>query len=92
MLSFGERIGLLRRRQGMTQRQLGEEAGLHPNTIARVERGVLPDLPGKAVARVAHAIGTTTDYLLGLTDEDAPPDAPPAPPAKRPRKAAAPVG
>jgi repressor LexA len=78
MLSFGERIGLLRRRQDMTQRTLGDEAGIHPNTIARLERGKLTDLPGKAVARLAHTLGTSADYLLGLTDEEAPPEAPPA--------------
>ena len=71
MLSFGERIGLLRRRQGMTQRMLGEEAGIHPNTIARLERGKLTDLPGKSVARLALALGTTADYLLGLSEQEA---------------------
>jgi transcriptional regulator with XRE-family HTH domain len=99
MLSFGERIGLLRRRQGMTQRTLGEEADIHPNTIARLERGKLTDLPGKAVARLAHTLGTTTDYLLGLSEEETPREdatagAVPAPTAARPkplrpRKAAA---
>ena len=70
MLSFGERIVLLRRRQGMTQRTLGEEAGIHPNTIARLERGKLTDLPGKFVARLAQALGTTADYLLGLSEQE----------------------
>ena len=84
MLSFGERIGVLRRRQSMTQRTLGDEAGIHPNTIARLERGKLTDLPGRAVARLAQALGTTTDYLLGLSEQDAPPEE--APPAKRPRR------
>jgi transcriptional regulator with XRE-family HTH domain len=70
MMTFGERIGVLRRRQGLTQRELGEESGVHPNTIARLERGRLTDLPGKAVARVAKALGTTTDYLLGLTEDE----------------------
>jgi transcriptional regulator with XRE-family HTH domain len=72
MLSFGERIAVLRRRQGMTQRKLGEEAGVHWNTIARLERGKLTDLPGKAVARIAAALGTTADYLLGLSEQEDP--------------------
>ena len=89
MLSFGERIVLLRRRQGMTQRTVGEEAGIHPNTIARLERGKLTDLPGKAVARLAQALGTTTDYLLGLSEQDAPcEEEPPAPTRQRTRQAA----
>ena len=72
MLSFGERIAVLRRRQGMTQRELGQESDVHWNTIARLERGKLTDLPGKAVARVAKALGTSADYLLGLTDDEHP--------------------
>jgi transcriptional regulator with XRE-family HTH domain len=70
MMTFGERIGVLRRRQGMTQRELGEESGVHPNTIARLERGRLRDLPGSVVARVARALGTSTDFLLGMTERD----------------------
>jgi transcriptional regulator with XRE-family HTH domain len=70
MLSFGERIGILRRRQGMTQRTLGAAAEIHPNTIARLERGRLTDVPGRYVARLARALGTTADYLLGLTDQE----------------------
>jgi transcriptional regulator with XRE-family HTH domain len=74
MLSFGERIAVLRRRQGMTQRELGTEAEVHWNTIARLERGKLTDLPGKAVARVAKALGTSADYLLGLSEREEPQD------------------
>jgi len=72
MLSFGERIAVLRRRQGMTQRELGTESEVHWNTIARLERGKLTDLPGKAVARVARALGTSADYLLGLSEQEEP--------------------
>jgi transcriptional regulator with XRE-family HTH domain len=72
MLSFGERIAVLRRRQGMTQRELGTESEVHWNTIARLERGKLTDLPGKAVARIAKALGTSADYLLGLSEREEP--------------------
>ena len=74
MLNFGERIAVLRRRQGMTQRELGAESDVHWNTIARLERGKLTDMPGKAVARIARALGTSTDYLLGLTEHEEPRD------------------
>jgi transcriptional regulator with XRE-family HTH domain len=72
MLSFGERIAVLRRRQDLTQKELGTESEIHWNTIARLERGKLTDLPGKAIARLARALGTTTDYLLGLSEKDEP--------------------
>jgi repressor LexA len=90
MLSFGERIGILRRRQGMTQRTLGAAAEIHPNTIARLERGRLSDVPGRYVARLARALGTTADYLLGLTEQE---EAPTVPPMIQDRhRHAAPVG
>jgi transcriptional regulator with XRE-family HTH domain len=68
-MTLGERILILRRRQGMTQQQLAKEAGLNKNTIARLEQGNLKDLGGRLVAKLAQALGTSTDYLLGLTDE-----------------------
>jgi transcriptional regulator with XRE-family HTH domain len=71
-LSFGERIALLRRRQDMTQKELGTESQVHPNTIARLERGRLTDLPGSMVARIAKALGTSADFLLGITENDEP--------------------
>jgi transcriptional regulator with XRE-family HTH domain len=73
-MHIGERIALLRRRQGMTQRQVGNEAGVHPNTIARLERGLLTDLPGKSIARIAQALGCTSDFLLGLSEDETPRD------------------
>ena len=54
----------------MTQRELSAEVGVHRNTIARLERGVLTDLPGKAIARIARALGCTTDFLLGLSEDE----------------------
>ena len=69
MTTFGERILLLRRRRDLTQRALATMAGLNSNTLARVERGEVKDLVGQSVARLARALGTTTDYLLGLSEE-----------------------
>ena len=53
----------------MTQQQLAKAAGLNKNTISRLEQGDLKDLGGRLVARVARVLGTSTDYLLGLTEE-----------------------
>jgi transcriptional regulator with XRE-family HTH domain len=70
MLTFGERIGIIRRRRAMTQKDLGEKAGVHPNTIARLERGKLKSLPGPLVAQIARVLRCRTDYLLGLSERD----------------------
>jgi transcriptional regulator with XRE-family HTH domain len=56
----------------MTQKELGTEAGVHPNTIARLERGRLNDLPGSMVARIAQTLGTSADFLLGITENEEP--------------------
>lgn len=68
-MTLGERILIVRRRQNMTQKELAQAAGLNTNTIARLEQGNLKDLGGQAVARLARALYTSTDFLLGLTDE-----------------------
>lgn len=69
MTTLGERILILRRRRGLTQRELAEATGLNTNTIARVERGDLKDLGGQLVAKLAKALETTADFLLGLSED-----------------------
>ena len=68
-MDLGERIHLLRRRLGWTQRALAQAAALHSNTLARIERAEVPDPGGKLIARLAVALETSTDYLLGLTED-----------------------
>ena len=70
MTTLGERILILRRRQDLTQRALARSAGLNSNTLARVERGELKDLSGQLIAGLARALGTTTDFLLGLSERE----------------------
>jgi transcriptional regulator with XRE-family HTH domain len=75
MTSLGERILILRRRRGMTQRELAAAVGLNTNTIARVERGEVKDLIGQSIANLARVLETTTDFLLGAAED---PDRPAA--------------
>jgi transcriptional regulator with XRE-family HTH domain len=70
MTTLGERILILRRRQDLTQRELARSAGLNSNTLARVERGELKDLSGQLLAGLARTLGTTTDFLLGLSERE----------------------
>jgi transcriptional regulator with XRE-family HTH domain len=69
MLTFGERISVLRRRKGLTQQALADQAAIKANTVARVERGKVKMLRGDTVFALAKALGTSADYLLGATDE-----------------------
>lgn len=69
-MTLGERIHLLRRRLGWTQRELGAAAQINTNTIARIERGEIADPSGQLILRLARALETSTDYLLGRCDDD----------------------
>src|SRR5262245_28472985 len=69
-MTLGERVLIVRRRRDMTQRQLAKAAGLNTNTISRLEQGDLKDLGGTAIANVARALGTSADFLLGLSERD----------------------
>lgn len=69
---LGQRILLRRRDKRLTQAELGKHVGISGNTIARIERGRIQDLGGSTIAKIAEALDTSTDYLLGLTDDDTP--------------------
>src|SRR5712692_5744617 len=95
-MTLGERILLLRRRKRLTQDELAMQAGVNKMTIWRLEHGAIRDVKGQVLGKMALALETTADYLLGLR-EDAQPDPhtaaretapPPQPTRQRPRKAA----
>ena len=76
-MTLGERIHLLRRRLGWTQRELAQLAHINTNTLARLERDEIRDPGSQLVLRLARALNTSTDYLLGREeDEDAEDDDP----------------
>jgi transcriptional regulator with XRE-family HTH domain len=68
--TLGERVLLMRRRRGLTQRELAERAGINKNTISRLEQGDMKDLGGMLVAKIATALQVSTDYLLGMTEQE----------------------
>ena len=96
-MTLGERILLLRRRKQLTQDELAAQSGVNKMTIWRLEHGAIQDVKGQVLGKMALALETTADYLLGLCEDEPPgpppalrqpaPEAPPAPrlPAKRPR-------
>jgi transcriptional regulator with XRE-family HTH domain len=43
-------------------------------TISQLESGGIQDITGEMLSRLAKALDTTTDYLLGLTDDPRRPD------------------
>ena len=85
MEEFAQRVIAARGKQGWTRRELAKRAGLHEQHLANVERGHRHRIEADTIIKLAHALGCSTDYLLGLTDDPTPP--------KRPRsRKASPVG
>lgn len=60
----GKRLKILREEKGLTQKDLAEKLSLTPKAISFYELGSR-EPSGDALIRMAHILGTTTDYLLG---------------------------
>lgn len=77
-MSLGSRIRELRKKQGLTQTQLGEMVGSDGNTVSRWELDKL-GMGNEYVLKFAQALDTSTGYLLGETDDPTRADASLAP-------------
>ena len=65
---FGERVYLLRKQAGLSQKQLGVVLGLSNKAICTMECGSR----GTTIERLvmlAEYFHVSTDYLLGITDD-----------------------
>ena len=65
----GSRIRAMREFRGLTQGQLAYKAHTTVTQISRLENDERPGAQAVIVARIAEALGTTVDYLLGLSDD-----------------------
>ncbi len=66
---IGERVRVLREVRGLSQGRLAAQAGLNASQVWRVERDERPGVQAVKVGRLAAALQTTSDYLLGLTPD-----------------------
>lgn len=68
--TIGARVRMLRKRRGLSQKQLSEKVGVHYTHISRYERGQSrPSADG--LKRLANVLGVSVDYLLEGTKEEA---------------------
>lgn len=67
-----ERIKALRERKGFTQDDLAERLGMNRANISNYERGIITNIPADVLQKMADLFDTTTDYLLGRTDDPSP--------------------
>lgn len=64
----GLRIYQRRKALGLSQEELADRVGTSQKQISKYENGI-NDATGNVLAALARALDTTTDYLLGLTDD-----------------------
>jgi transcriptional regulator with XRE-family HTH domain len=72
MSLLGARIRSLREERDLDPGQLAYKADIHVSTVHKIESGERPNTSGIIVAQIADALGTSTDYLLGRTNDPSP--------------------
>ncbi|MCY9529142.1 helix-turn-helix domain-containing protein [Paenibacillus alvei] len=70
-MTLGARLKELRRRRGYTQDQMAEKLGMNRANFSNYERGVATP-PSDILPTIADILDTTTDYLLGRTNNSMP--------------------
>ncbi len=68
-LIHGQRIKTLRQQNGMRVESLAHHAQISATQIYRLESDTRPHASAVTLARVAQVLGTSLEYLLGLTDD-----------------------
>jgi transcriptional regulator with XRE-family HTH domain len=67
--TIGERVMLMRRRRGLSQRDLAALAEMSPTTLNRLEQG-LQSVYAERLATLARLLDVSADYLLGLPQRE----------------------
>ena len=75
MWDIGQRLRQQRERANLTQGQVAAFEKCDVNYISKLERGVNKPNVWPMLARLARRYRTTTDYLLGNTEDPNPPEA-----------------
>ncbi len=60
---FGEKLSVLRKRRGLTLRQLGEMLEVHHTYVSQIEKGkTTPN--ARMIIKIADIFGVTADLLM----------------------------
>jgi len=68
MLSFGQRLKMLRKEKKMTQVEMAELLDYTGRHYQKVEAGEV-NVPGLTLMKLADFFDVTLDYLVGRTDQ-----------------------
>jgi len=85
---IGERVTVIRRRRGISQRELAKRALMSITVLNRLERG-LQCVTAERIAMLARLLEVSANYLVGLQPEG--PDAELLPPWTRCQRGPVPV-
>ena len=66
---FGERVAWRRQMVGLTQKEVAARLGLNRTHLVQVEKGRYLSLRLEVLAGLARLLKTSTDFLLGLSDD-----------------------
>ena len=69
-MTIGERIQRLRTQRGLSQADLAERSGVGQSLLSRIERGSRPNPTADILRRLAKTLGCTTDYLVGMHEDE----------------------
>lgn len=69
---IAQRIEALRESKGLLQLELAQLAQIEPSYVSKLEKGQAPNVSAIILARIARSLGTSLDYLVGLTNDPVP--------------------
>lgn len=70
MNKLGDRIQALRKKNGLTQLELAQKLDTRKQTIGKYETGIVTNIPLSRIQKLADALDTTPEYLLGFSNEE----------------------
>ena len=68
-MTFGERLRQVRERRGMSQQELADRAQVSRQLVYFLESGRRESTSVEVAKRIALALGTSVDYLVGTWEE-----------------------
>ena len=69
-MRLGEKVQRLRMERRLTQQELADRAGVSQAIISRLESKSRHNVNADVLKGLAKALGCTTDYLVGMHEED----------------------
>ena len=67
-MELGQRIKMLRERQGLTLEELGNRVGVGKSTVRKWELGIIANMKRDKIASMARALDVSPGYLMGWED------------------------